>query len=69
MDTVQGGNAALELSWIRVDGADGYGIYFAPSNDSRFKLYRTVDGSTTRMRISGSDQGSALQGVCQGFEG
>ena len=45
-------DTALVLSWTKVQGASGYDVFFARSDDFEFDLYMVAHSSTTRIRIA-----------------
>lgn len=62
-------DTALVLSWTKVQGASGYDVFFARSDDFEFDLYMVAHSSTTRIRIPHLKKGTTYKACVKAWKG
>ena len=62
-------DTALVLSWTKVEGASGYDVFFARSDDSEFDFYKSVNSPTTQIRIPDLKKGTIYKACVKAWKG
>ena len=61
-------DASLALSWMKVDGADGYDVFFAKGANADLELYKSVRASEIRLQFTGLSKGEICKANVRAWE-